>query len=236
MTVHGAAHFCGLTVMSLEKWHLLWVAVPALRPSPSPPGYFESRCPLLSAASALPRRLSALRAGAALRFRCAGRSPRGPLWLQTPGSRRLGSAVGPWAPLPPARGARDEPVPPVLAPREALPRCLEGKVRNGKAAIASGAGETLGRGQARCLAGRTPGDLRAATPLGEPPPQFSCLGPSGLCFEKVTSDSQLISVGKRFWPQTCSVLGFSAVCFLCRLPLPFSLSPAGFLGCHCLGC
>ena len=87
---------------------------------------------------------------------------------------------------------------PCAGTREGPAQVFGREVRNGKAAISSGTGETLGSRQVKRLSGCPPCDRQAAAPLGEPPPRFACLGASRLGFEKVTSDSQLISVGKIF--------------------------------------
>lgn len=117
---------------------------------------------------------------------------RGPFWLQTSGSGQVGSVVG-------ALWSRGEPYP-CAGTREGPAQGVWKEVRNGKAAISSGTGETLGSCQSEsgCQDALRVTYQACSTFGGNPPHGFACLGPLRLGSEKVTSDSQLISVGKMF--------------------------------------
>ena len=204
------------------KQHWLWMAVPALRPSPNPPSSYSWPHCVRTAVHGLPL----VRAGTALWLWYVGRSSWGPLWLQTPGSGQVGSVVGAVDSAALQHVGQGMSRTPCAGTWEGPAQVFGREVRNEKAARSSGTGDTLGRRQVKRLSGCTPCGRPAAAPSGEPPLRFSCLGASRLCFEKVTSDSQLISVGKMFWPRLlCPWLlsRLTVSCLVC-----FSLS-ASFL-------
>ena len=212
LTVRAAARSCGSPdTCALGNVAVPLMAVPALRPSPDPPSSYSWPHCVRTAVHRLPP----VRAGTALWLWRAGRSSWGPLWLQTPGSGQVGSVVGAVGSAALQLVGQGMSRTPCAGTWEGPAQVFGREVRNGKAAISSGTGDTLGRRQVKRLSGCTPCGRQAAAPSGEPPLWFSCLGASRLCFEKVTSDSQLISVGKMFWPQIAlSLASRPCVCLL----------------------
>lgn len=156
--------------------------------------------------------------------------------MQTPGSGQVGSVVGAVDSAALQHVGQGMSRTPCAGTWEGPAQVFGREVRNGKAAISSGTGDTLGRCQVKRLSGCTPCGRPAAAPSGEPPLWFSCLGASRLCFEKVTSDSQLISCGKDVLTSIALSLASQPFdCLLSCLLLPFSFIPAGSLSCPHLG-